>query len=239
MSFYLSPTGVNPLNWGRVLRRVLAWKDAFGQPGLAFATAVFLVSVPVFIQAPLVRSLPWVSLGLTLGWLGSAKFLWSRPTTRLWGDLLLGFTGSWWAGSIYWGWMRWEPYLHLPIEALALPLAILGLTRPAWRVGSSFYLGSLLGTVITDIYFYLVDLIPHWRHLMQVTPELATPIFQQAIAQVETPWGVGCAVMLATILLLAGFLPLRSRQVHGWTFSGAILGTLLVDGLFWLAAGAA
>ncbi|HEY9657520.1 MAG TPA: DUF3120 domain-containing protein, partial [Allocoleopsis sp.] len=34
-----------------------------------FAAAAFLVSVPVFIQAPLVRSLPWVSLGMTVGWL--------------------------------------------------------------------------------------------------------------------------------------------------------------------------
>ena len=35
---------------------------------LVFVAAVFLVSVPVFIEAPLVRLLPWLSVALTVGW---------------------------------------------------------------------------------------------------------------------------------------------------------------------------
>lgn len=203
---------------------------------LVFAAAAFLVSVPVFLQAPLVRSLPWLSLGLTLGWLWLSLTLRARPTTYVWGDLLLGFTWTWLAGAAYWGWLRWEPLWHLPIEALGLPFALVSLSRGWGKIGNWFYLGSLLGTVITDVYFYLVNLIPYWRQLMRTDPSLVQPIFQSAVAQIQTSWGIGCAVVLATFLLITGFLPLRSQQLHWWTFSGAVLSTIIVDGLFWLAA---
>lgn len=214
-------------------------KVASKQAWLVFAVAVFLVSVPVFIEAPLVRSLPWVSLGLTGFWIWLSFALMSRPATYLWGDLLFGFSLSWLAGSIYWGWLRWEPLLHLPVEAIALPFALVWIKRNWGMVGNFFYLGSLLGTVLTDVYFYIVDLIPHWRQLMQVEPELATPILQSALAQVQTPWGQAWALILAIILLTVGILPLRYQQLHWWAFSGAVLSTILVDSLFWLAAAAA
>jgi hypothetical protein len=35
-----------------------------------------------------------------------------------------------------------------------------------------------LEQVVTDIYFYLVDLIPYWRQLMQVDADAVQPIFQ-------------------------------------------------------------
>lgn len=214
-------------------------KVASKQAWLVFAVAVFLVSVPVFIEAPLVRSLPWVSLGLTGFWVWLSFALMSRPATYLWGDLLFGFSLSWLAGSIYWGWLRWEPLLHLPVEAIALPFALVWIKRNWGMVGNFFYLGSLLGTVLTDVYFYIVDLIPHWRQLMQVEPELATPILQSALAQVQTPWGQAWALVLAIVLLTVGILPLRHQQLHWWAFSGAVLSTILVDSLFWLAAAAA
>ncbi|MEB3336051.1 MAG: DUF3120 domain-containing protein, partial [Leptolyngbyaceae bacterium] len=149
-----------------------------------------MVSVPVFIQAPLVRLLPGLSLGLTVALVGLSLTLLSRPGSQLWGDLLIGFTWSWFAGSIFWGWLRWEPILHIPVEAIGLPFVIWCFIRGWAKVGNFFYLGSLLGTALTDLYFYLVDLIPHWRQLMYAEPELALPIFQSAIAQVKTPWGV-------------------------------------------------
>lgn len=203
---------------------------------LVFAAAGFLVTVPVFVQAPLVRSLPEVSLAATLGWLGLSLALLRRPQTEIWGDLCLGFTGSWLAGSLYWGWLRWEPYLHLPVEAIGVPLALGCLLRSWGKVGSYFYLGSLFGTAITDLYFYLTGLIPHWRQLMQVEPELALSIFQSAIAQIETPWGLSCAIALITILLSVGLLSLRRPDLHWRAFSGAVLLTLVVDGLFALIA---
>ena len=157
----------------------------------------------------------------------------------------MGFTGSWLAGSLYWGGLRWEPTLHLPVEAIALPMAIWCIRSHQWLVGAWFYVGSLFGTAVTDIYFYLVDLIPHWRHLMQAEPDLTVPIFRSAIAIVHTPWGISCAAILATVLLIVGIVPLRygrssqPERLHWWAFSGAVLSTILVDGLFWLAALAA
>lgn len=196
--------------------------------------AVFLVSVPVFIEAPLVRSLPWLSLGLTGFWVAASFALMSQTSTYLWGDLLLGFSLSWLTGAIYWGWLRWEPLLHLPVEAIALPFALVWIKRDWGKVGNFFYIGSLLGTVLTDVYFYIVNLIPYWRQLMQVELELASPILQSAVVQVQTPWGQGWAIILAIVLLTCGILPLRSQQLHWWAFGGAVLSTILVDTLFWL-----
>jgi hypothetical protein len=209
------------------------------QTWLVFAAAVFLVSVPVFIEAPLVRSLPLLSLAMTIGYVWLSFTLMSRPSSYLWGDLLVGFSWSWLAGSIYWGWLRWEPLLHLPVEAIGLPFALVCLWRGWGKVGNFFYLGSLIGTVITDVYFYLVDLIPHWRQIMQVEPASVAPILHNAVLQVQTPWGLGWAIILAVVLLALGIFPLRYRQCHWWAFSGAVLSTILVDSLFWLAAAAA
>ncbi len=228
----------------QILSVETSWGLGTTSAWLVFGSAVFLVSVPVFIQAPLVRLLPELSLIMTAGWLVLSCWLLSRPATRLWGDILFGFTLSWLAGSLYWGWLRWEPLLHLPVEAIGLPLVLWGLSRNWYKAGNFFYLGSLLGTVITDLYFYAVDLIPHWRQLMQVDTSLALPIFQAAIAQIETPWGAAWAAALVIVLLAAGLLPLtrpgvriaQLKQLHWWAFSGAVLGTLLVDGLFWLTA---
>jgi hypothetical protein len=203
---------------------------------LIFGASVFLVSVPVFFQAPLVRSLPWLSLGLTAGWTWLSIVLASKSQTKHWGELLTGFTWTWLAGSLYWGWLRWEPTLHLPIEAIGLPIAIWGLRNNWCKIGNFFYLGSLFGTAITDIYFYLTDLIPHWRQLMNVEPQFVRPIFQQALAQMNTPGGVFWVVVLASLLLMVGILSFRVKLWHWLAFSGAVLSTILVDSLFWIAA---
>ncbi|MDB9372567.1 DUF3120 domain-containing protein [Nodularia sphaerocarpa] len=210
-----------------------------GQTWLVLVAAVFLVSVPVFIEAPLVRSLPVLSVALTGFWVWLSFTLMSRPTTYVWGDLLFGFSWSWLAGAIYWGWLRWEPAWHLPIEAIGLPFACWCLVRNWGKVGNWFYLGSLLGTVLTDVYFYLVDLMPYWRQIMLVEPDSVSPILQSALIQVQTPWGQGWAVVLATLLLTAGVLPLRTKSQHWYAFGGAVLSTILVDSLFLIAASAA
>lgn len=205
-------------------------------PWLVFLAAGFLVSVPVFIQAPLVRLLPGLSLVGTGFWLFLSLWLIKRPQRQIWGDLLLGFTWSWLAGSIYWGWLRWEPLIHIPVESIGIPVALWGIWRGWGKIGNWFYFGSLLGTAITDLYFYLTGLIPYWRQLMQASPELATPILQSAIAQVQTPWGLSWAVVLVNILLGLGLWSLRQKELHWWAFGGALLCTILVDSLFWVAA---
>lgn len=204
-----------------------------------FSASVFLVSVPVFFQAPLVQLFPWLSLGITLLWTGLGRSLLRRPATKIWGDLLIGFAWTWLAGSIYWGWLRWEPFYHLPVEALGLPFVLPSLHKAKNKIGHWFYLGSLLGTAITDLYFYLVDLVPYWRKLMQSDASATGTILQSALHQIYTPWGGGSALLMVALLMVLGFAPLRRRSLHWWSFGGAVLSTILVDGLFWLAATAA
>jgi Protein of unknown function (DUF3120) len=201
-----------------------------------FLAAVFLVSVPVFLQAPLVRYMPWVSLLGTGFWVALSMRLWANPKTRVWGDLLTGFSWTWVAGSLYWGWYRFDPTLHLPIEAIALPIVLVGLRRGWCNVGNFFYLGSLLGTAITDLYFYWTDLMPAWRQLMRAEPTAVAPIFQAALAQMYTPWGFAGLAGCLSLLIAAGFLTFRKGSLAGIAFSGAVLSTILVDGLFWVAA---
>jgi Protein of unknown function (DUF3120) len=208
----------------------------FHQLRLAFFASSFLVSVPVFFQAPLVRFLPWLSLLLTAGWIVLGLWLLKREKTKLWGDLILGFSWSWLAGSIYWGWLRSEPLIHIPIEAIGVPFAIWSLWRGWGIVGNLFYLGSLLGTAVTDLYFYLTDLIPYWRQVIQADPELTPPILHEALAQVQTPWGISWAIVLVNFLLATSWWSLQRKQLHWWAFAGAVLSTIFVDGLFWLAA---
>jgi Protein of unknown function (DUF3120) len=210
-----------------------------------FASA-FLVAVPVFVQAPLVRAVPTVSLALTLVWLWLGSNWLKDSKRRLWGDLIIGFSWTWLAGAIYWGWFRWNPYIHLPIEAVGLPI-VLGLmlygrrggqaqSVKSTQIGNYFYIGSLLGTAITDLYFYYVGLIPYWRLLMISPPTEAGLILHRALLRMETYQGVGCAIVLLSLLIMLGTIPMRSPSAHWWAFSGAVLSTIVVDSLFFIAA---
>ncbi len=237
-----------------------------------FAAAALLVSVPVFIQAPLVRQFPLLSLVLTAIWVAGGWWLYQRPQSQIWGDLLLGFSWSWLAGTIYWGWLRTEPYWHLPMEAIGLPFGLWCLwfshrnsqkshkkdeeitqedqptpsNQPSHHqlnnrteflaIGTWFYFGSLWGTVLTDGYFYVNSLIPYWRAVMAQEPTLAAPILHQAIEQINNPLGWISAFVLICLLLFTGLQPLKQSNLSCWAFSGAILSTILVDGLFWLVA---
>lgn len=225
-----------PLPSEKLLGNLSQWGIAQKQAWWVFGAACFLVSVPVFFQAPLVRLFPLLSLVTTAVWIGLSVWLKRSPRTALWGDLIYGFSWSWLAGSIYWGWFRWEPMVHIPIEAIGLPFALWGLSRGWGRVGNWFYLGSLFGTAVTDLYFYLVDLIPYWRKLMQVNPAEVGEIFHSAIGQVRTPLGAAWAIVLSLVLLTVGLMPLRSAKLEAWAFGGAVLSTILVDSLFALAA---
>lgn len=203
----------------------------------AFAAAAFLVAFPVFLQAPLVRVAPALSLAITALWL-SLGYSWMRkPALNLfWGDLMVGFSWTWLAGSIYWGWFRANPYIHLPIEAIGLPITLVLLVRGKAKIGNYFYLGSLIGTAITDIYFYCVGLIPYWRQVMVGPPDEVGQVLHSALLRMETYEGVGYAVVLLTLLVMLGTIPMRSASTKWWTFSGAILSTIVVDSLFFVAA---
>lgn len=201
-----------------------------------FWAGLFFVSVPVFFQAPLVRLWPGVSLLLTFLWLLGGYFCFRYNERAPWGDLILGFSWSWLAGSLYWGWLRSEPLWHLPIEAIGLPFALFALWRGYLLVGHCFYLGSLLGTAVTDFYFYALDLLPDWRRIMQADLQGSILILHQAGERVQTLEGLVWGLVFVVALVAAGIAGLRANQFHWSVFSGAVLGTLLVDALFGLSA---
>ena len=49
------------------------------------------------------------------------------------GSLLLGVSGSLLGGCLFWGWLSAFPILHIPVESVALPLAIVGLGTK-WKI---------------------------------------------------------------------------------------------------------
>ncbi|AFZ54463.1 DUF3120 domain-containing protein [Cyanobacterium aponinum] len=203
---------------------------------LLFSSSAFLVSIPVFFQAPLVRIFPWLSLLLTFVWV-ALSFHWRKqPETYIWGDLLWGFSWSWLCGSIYWGWLRYYPSIHIPIEAIGLPFAIWGIRKGWGLIGNYFYLGSLIGTAITDLYFYIDGLIPYWKELMVTDPTLVKPLLQGAIAQVQTIWGISWAILLANTLLGISLWGLVKKKTHHIVFASAVLSTIFTDALFLVAA---
>lgn len=197
-----------------------------------FLAAVSLVVVPVFFQAPLVRSLPWLSLALTATWVLTGSSLCCRSATRLWGDLITGFTWTWLSGSIYWGWFRSAPLVHLPIEAIGLPVVVLLLLSGRSRVGGYFFFGSLLGTAVTDLFIYWSDLLPVWRQVMGADFESASPLLKQAALSLQSPSDLFHGIIIAVGLVVVASLPLRSKQPCWWAFSGAVWSTLIVDLLF-------
>ena len=173
---------------------------------------------------------------MTFIWLFGGLYALRQQTYKLWGDLAIGFSWTWLAGSLYWGWLRENPYVHLPVEAIGLPIVIILISQTRLKIGSYFYVGSLLGTAITDLYFYWVNLIPYWRQVMTVEPTEAGNVLQAALLQIETPIAAARALVLLIVLICVGTLALKSNQTHWWAFAGAVLSTILVDALFLLAA---
>jgi len=219
-----------------VVFRPVAEDDAPLSLAAGLGLGLFLVSVPVLLQAPLVRFLPWVSLAMMLPLYLLASWMLAKPRLRWWGDLLLGFSWSWLAGTLYWGWLRFEPLWHLPIEAVGLPFALWALWKRRFLVGQCFYLGSLLGTVVTDVYFYALDLIPFWRQLMAAEVADSLPVLRTAGQLVKTEQGFLWALLLLSFLFSVAAIALKTRVLHWWVFSGAVIGTLLVDALFGASA---
>ena len=195
-----------------------------------------LVALPVFLQAPWVRLAP-VTATLFTAALLTAGILLERQS-RSWygeaGSLLVGFSGSWLAGCLFWGWCRLHPIWHLPIEAFALPLALAGL-RSRWRLGCALYLGSLLGTAATDAAIAATGLMPLWPQVLAAAPADAALLLQQAGQRVLEP---ACLALVTTaaILLVQACRWLWWRGQSARVASTALATTLAIDGLFLAAA---
>ena len=207
---------------------------------LLAAAGALLVALPVFLQAPWVRLAPFSAAVFTLPLVMVGVVLEQRRQ-RGWstaGALMVGFSGSWLGGCLFWGWFRLHPLWHLPIEAFALPLAVAGL-KGRWRLAASFYLASLLGTACTDGVMAITGVMGHWREVLLAPIDQAAPLLHQAALGVLEP------LPLAIVGLAAcGLIGLCRHYWHhpdpAWRLAASALATTLcVDGLFLAAALAA
>jgi hypothetical protein len=191
-----------------------------------------LVVLPVFVEAPWVRQAPFSAVLFTAVLLaaGLAMAHSRGDGLRRSGEVLVGFSGSWLAGALFWGWARQYPICHLPLEALALPLALAGLGG-RWRLACGFYLGSLLGTAATDAAIAATGLMPLWPQAVAAEPAAAVTLLRHAAGTLLHP---------APLLVVAGF-GLGLGQLSRWLWrrgpvaqiaATALATTLLVDGLF-------
>ncbi|MEC8214990.1 MAG: DUF3120 domain-containing protein [Cyanobacteriota bacterium] len=213
-------------------------------PSLAVPqTAAALVVLPVFLQAPWVRLHPFTATLFTIVLLtvGLNLQLNSRGMRAEIGSLLVGFSGSWLAGCLFWGWLRAHPLLHLPIEAFALPLAVTGLNS-RWRLACGFYLSSLLGTACTDLMMLATGVMPFWPQVVSAPLHEAGLQLHDAANQLMRPQSLILLASAASgILLTARLLRQRSQadpdvqDVSGMAAS-VLTTTLWVDGLFLAAA---
>ena len=195
--------------------------------------------LPVFLQAPWVHFHPLSALLFTFVLLGLGVLLgefvddqWFRI-----GSLLIGVSGSWLGGCLFWGWLRMHPVLHLPVEAIAMPLAFVGLSTK-WRIGAGFYLACLLGTAFTDLMMIFTGVMSSW------TVVVAAPFEEAAQALNEISFNLLRFPTLFMLLLAAGLIFFISDQMsqrgninspagNAWLVAGtALTTTLWVDGLF-------
>ena len=140
----------------------------------------FFVILPIFVQAPWVRFEPISALCFTFIILLIVYFLHKKKSNKFFiiSSLLFGVSGSWLGGCLFWGWLSPYPILHIPVEAVVLPLALIGLGTN-WRIGSSFYLSSLFGTAVTDITIFLIGIMDQWKLVITASSENAPLILQK------------------------------------------------------------
>lgn len=198
--------------------------------------AALMVSVPVFLQAPWVRSAPMAAALFTVPLLTLGILLEQHggPRGRAFGALLVGFCGSWLGGCLFWGWCRLHPLWHLPIEGFALPLALAGLGG-RWRLAGAFYLASLLGTAATDAAMALTGVMGLWPSVLQASPAEAPLLLHQAAAAVLHPLPLTMVLLSAGLILAIGH-QLWHRGDAARVAAAALLTTLAVDAVFLGAA---
>ena len=209
---------------------------------LQFCTGA-LVVLPVFLQAPWAHFNPLSACLFTILILISGVLL-----GRLGGDrwfhvasLLVGVSGSWLGGSLFWGWLRGYPVLHIPVEAVALPIALIGLST-RWRLGAVFYLACLLGTALTDLMMVWTGVMNSWPDVVQASLQEAPQLLHQTAQELLN---FKSALLLTLAATVIGFLAdqmrrrakLLDRDGGIWLVASAALTTTLwVDGLFLITA---
>ena len=91
----------------------------------------FFVILPIFVQAPWVRLEPISALCFTFVIVLVAIVLNQKGSSKwfVFSSLLLGISGSWLGGCLFWGWLSPFPILHIPVEAV-VPVSYTHLTLP-------------------------------------------------------------------------------------------------------------
>ncbi len=202
-----------------------------------------MVVLPVFLQAPWVHLYPisaclftfvLLGFGVSLVHFGGNK--WSRA-----GSLLVGVSGSWLGGCLFWGWLREHPVMHLPVEAIALPLAFVGL-ETRWRIGSSFYLSCLLGTALTDLMMLFTGVMHSWPEVVNASFVEAPDLLHETAEMLFQPQQIFLLILAGILIAFIANLMRQRAILHttsgsAWLVASAALTTTLwVDGLFLLTA---
>ena len=199
----------------------------------------FLVILPIFVQAPWVRLEPISALCFTFVIILGA-FVLNQKESNKWfivSSLLLGVSGSWLGGCLFWGWLSPFPILHIPVEAVVLPLALIGLGTD-WKIGSSFYISSLFGTAITDITIFLIGIMDQWRNVITADSETAPLILKETSESLIHIKSLSIIVFVALILWfiskeIFGFATINTTSGKALLVSSYVIQTtLIVDGIF-------
>ena len=198
-----------------------------------------LVVLPVFLQAPWVHFYPLSALLFTFVLLAIGVWLvqYCGQEWSIIGSLIVGVSGSWLGGCLFWGWLRMHPVLHLPVEAVAMPLAFVGLSTK-WRIGAGFYLSCLLGTAFTDLMMALTGVMSSWPQVVSAPIDKAAQILNQTSLQLFTiPIFLGISIAASLIIFLSDQMNQRGKIASlsgsAWLVAGtALTTTLWVDGLF-------
>ena len=199
----------------------------------------FFIILPIFVQAPWVRFEPISALCFTFIIILGAFILFKKASKKWFivSSLLIGVSGSWLGGCLFWGWLSPFPILHIPVESVVLPLALFGLDTN-WKIGSSFYIASLFGTAVTDITIFLIGIMDQWRQVITADSETAPLILQKTSENLIQIKSLSIIVFVAFILWCISKEIFDSATIN--TTSGKALlvsgyviqTTLIVDGIF-------
>jgi len=199
----------------------------------------FFVILPIFVQAPWVRLEPVSALCFTFVIILGAYVLYKKESNKWFivSSLLLGVSGSWLGGCLFWGWLSPFPILHIPVEAVVLPLALIGLGTK-WKIGSSFYISSLFGTAVTDITIFLIGIMDQWRQVITADSVTAPLILQKTSEDLIQIKSLSIIVFVALILWFISKEIFDSATINTnngkalLVSSYVIQTTLIVDGIF-------
>ena len=135
------------------------------------------------------------------------------------------------------GWFSPYPILHIPVEALVLPLALIGLGTN-WKIGSSFYISSLFGTAVTDFTIFLTGIMDQWREVIVADSEKAPLILQQTSENLLQIQSLSIIIFVALILWFISkeifdYATINSTNGKALLVSSYVIQTtLIVDGIF-------